>query len=71
MKQGSPTLRNLFTSLAFLWIFSGILGESQLSEVASNLSFRISVSVSPLPKNEKYIETSRHVLQKKSVMVMK
>lgn len=71
VKQGSPRLRNLFTSLAFLEIFSGMLGESQLSEVASNLSFYTSVPVSPLPKNEGYLEMSKCMVQKSSVMVMK
>lgn len=40
-----------------------MLGESQLSEVTSNLSFHTSMPVSPLLKNEKYLETSSYMLQ--------
>lgn len=46
-----------------VFFFSGMLGESQLSEVTSNLCFHTSMPSSLLPKNEKYLETSRHVLQ--------
>lgn len=48
-----------------------MLGESQLSEVTSNLSFHISVPVSPLLKSKKFLETSRYMLQTKSAMVVK
>lgn len=70
-ETGQSNTWKLVYIISFPVGFSGILGESQLSEVASNLSFHTSVPVSLLPKNEKYLETSRHVLQRKSAMVMK
>lgn len=44
-------------------------GESQLSEVTSNLSSHTSVPVSSLPENEKHTETLRRVLQRDSVQL--